>query len=464
MANRNDVSRRQFVKSAAAIAVAAPTIISARALGDETTPPPSERLTLGFIGLGKQGLPAHLNPFSSMKNVQILAVCDVHTGRRERAKRIVAEKYEKAKREGKIDEYIGFMDVINRKDIDALVIATPDHWHTAISIEACKAGKDIYCEKPLTLTIHEARVIIDAVRKTGRVFQTGSQQRSTGPFREACEYVRNGRIGKIKEVHVGLPGGTSKPCDLPGEPTPEGIDWDVWLGQAPQREYSHVLCHPEDDPSKYPFNPGWRDYREFSGGMITDWGAHHFDITQWALDMDHSGPVEILPPENEDDLYGAKFIYRGSPVGDEITVTHVKDVWEGPTKDRKTGEIRNMMQTNGILFIGDKGRIFVNREMIASEPDSILKDPIGENDVHLRKSPQNNHHLDWMDCIKTRQRPIADVEIGSRSVTVCHLVNLAYWYHRKLNWDPQKWEFPGDAEANGWRTRPRRGKYQLPTV
>lgn len=459
--NSRGVSRRDFVKSAAAIAATAP-LASSKLLAqdaDSTTKP----LTLGFIGIGKQGSGAHLGPFARMTNVQILAVCDVHTGRRERAAKTVQDIYSKASRGGTVDQYDKYMDVLNRKDIDAVVIAVPDHWHTAIVIEACKAGKDIYCEKPLTLTIHEAHVIIDAVRKHKRVFQTGSQQRSTGPFREACEYVRNGRLGKIKEIWVAVGGVSSKPCDLPDEQTPEGIEWDVWLGPAPQRGYNDILCRQQSDPNKYPFNPGWRDYREFSGGMITDWGAHHFDIIQWALDMDHSGPVEILPPETEGDGYGAKWIYRGSPVGDEIVVTHKEKVWEGDYIDMRSGEKRHAnMQNNGILFIGDKGKLFVNRQFIATEPEDILKEPIKENEVHLRKSPRNNHHQDWMDCIKSREKPIADVEIGARSVTVCHLVNLAYWNHRKLKWDPKNWEFPGDAEANSWRSRPRRGKYQLP--
>ena len=298
------------------------------------------------------------------------------------------------------------------------------------------------------------------MRKHDRVFQTGSQQRAEGPFREACEYVLNGRLGKIKEVWVGV-GPTSKPCDLPPEDVPTGIEWDMWLGQAPERPYNDVLCRRASDPNQYPFNPGWRDYREYSGGYVTDWGAHHFDITQWALDMDRSGPVEILPPESEGAKYGAQAIYRGSPVGDNIVVTHKEVVFDGEFTDRN-GQKRRMRETNGITFIGEDGKIFVNRGIILSEPDSILKEPIHEDQIMLFKSP--GHHQDWVDCIKTRRRPLADVEIGARSVTVCHLINLAYWHHRKLTWDPQKWEFPGDAEANAWRDRPRREKYELPDV
>ncbi|HEY2588601.1 MAG TPA: Gfo/Idh/MocA family oxidoreductase [Tepidisphaeraceae bacterium] len=456
MAHHTSVSRRSFVKSTAALAVAAPTIISARALGSESTPSPSNRITLGFIGIGKQAS-GHLDFLSGRSDTQVLAVCDVHSGRRERARTHVEEKYKKLERPSDgIAEYKTYQELLDRKDVDAVVIGVPDHWHTAIALNAARAGKDIYCEKPLTLTIHEAKVIIDGVRKYDRVFQTGSQQRSSGPFHLAVNDIRDGKIGKIKEVWVGI-GTTSKPCDLPTEPTPDGIDFDQWLGQAPERGYNDVLCRRATNPNDYPFNPGWRDYREYSGGYITDWGAHHFDITQWALGMDHSGPVEILPPSGDaEDGYGAQFIYRGSPVGDEILVTHKHVVYEGEGIDRKTKEKKKISETNGILFIGTEGKIFVNRSMIVSEPDSIV--------AGQKEGQQVEHRTNWLNCIRSRQKPVCDVEIGARSVTVCHLVNLAYWHNRKLAWDPQTWEFPGDAEANAWRDRPRRAKYDLPQV
>ncbi|HEY8750971.1 MAG TPA: Gfo/Idh/MocA family oxidoreductase [Tepidisphaeraceae bacterium] len=459
MPKSKSVSRRDFVRGAA-LAVAAPTIISSRALGNAQTPAASERLTIGFIGIGKQSS-THLNKHSGMAASQVVAVCDVHTGRRDRAKTTTEKKYDRLERKATVAEFVDYHELLARKDIDAVVIGVPDHWHTAIAMSAVLAGKDVYCEKPLTLTIHEAKTLLDTVRHTKRVFQTGSQQRSEGPFRQACEYIQNGRIGKIKEVWVGV-GATSKPCDLPAEETPQGIEWDMWLGQAPERPYNDVLCRKASDPGSYPFNPGWRDYREFSGGYVTDWGAHHFDITQWALGMDHSGPAEIIPPTGENDEYGAQLIYRGSKVGDEILVTHKKVVYEGPSKNARTGEVKQIKESNGIHFIGEHGKIFVNRSMIVSDPDKILMEPIHEDEIFYFKSP--GHHEDWMNCIKTRNRPIADVEVGARSVTVCHLVNLAYWHHRKLNWDAKKWEFTGDAEANAWRDRARREKYQLPTM
>jgi len=484
-----NVSRRDFVKGAA-LAVAAPTIISARALGNADTPPPSERLTIGFIGLGKQGAGAHLNPLSNRADFEILAISDVHTGRRDRAMKTVLDNYAKKERKASLKDYLHFQEVIDRKDISSVLIAAPDHWHTAISMAACAAGKDIYCEKPLTLTLHEAKVLMDTVSKYKIVFQTGSQQRSTGPFRQACEYVRSGRLGKIKEILVGLPGVTSKPCDLPGEPTPEGIEWDIWLGQAPQREYNDILCRKESDPNKYPFNPGWRDYIEFSGGMLTDWGAHHFDIVQWALDQDHAGPNKILAPADEKDLYNASFVYDKTPFGDNIKVTHVKQVVKGefmlPPQPARGGRgrrggnrgaadqanaqpstqpsMRHFEETNGILFIGEKGRLFVNRGIIFSDPDTILKMPLSAGDVQLRRSPNSSHHDDWLECIKTRKNPITDAEIGARSVAVCHLMNLAYWHRKNLTWDPIKWQFVNDPVADSWRDRVRRPKYDLPKV
>jgi predicted dehydrogenase len=478
--HRSSLTRRDFVKRTAALTLATPLLGSLQSVrgADSKTLPPEERIKLGFIGIGKQAT-GHLEALSGMGNTQVIAVCDVDTTRRERAKKIIDDKYkllERADYPG-CDMHTHFGELLARKDIDAVVIGTPDHWHTAIAIEACKAGKDIYCEKPLTLTIHEAHTLIEAVRKHERIFQVGSQQRSEGPFRQACEYIRSGRLGKISEVHVGI-GPTSNWCNLPAEEPDPGLDWEQWLGQAPMRAYNQILCR-KGLPDTYPFNPGWRDYREYSGGYITDWGAHHFDITQWALDMDHSGPVEARPPADKDAKFGAQVVYRGSPVGDEIVVTHVEKVYEydtlepeqkrrnkattqPTTEPAQPPKPRHVTETNGILFIGEKGKLFVSRSTIRSEPESILAEPLTAGDVSLPKSP--GHRQNWLECIKSRKLPICDVEIGARSVTVCHLVNLAYWHGKKLTWDPAKWEFPGDEEANGWRTRDRRKGYELPEI
>jgi predicted dehydrogenase len=452
-------SRRDLLKGAVATAatLAFPTIIPSSALGDDTQAAPSDRLTIGVIGLGKQGAGHHLRgKLLGRPDMQVVALADVYDGRLDYFRDAVDKKYADLGRKDfkGCKGYKDYHELLARNDIDAVLIATPDHWHTAVATEACKAKKDIYCEKPLTLTIGEAKRIIDVVRKYERVFQTGSQQRSEGPFKDVAEYIRNGKLGKIHEVHVAIAGHTSKPCDLPGEEEPKGLLWDVWLGQAPARPYNHVLCSAEQNPDKYPFNPGWRDYREFSGGYVTDWGAHHFDITQWALGMDESGPTEILPPETQGSLYGAKLIYPKTSVGDNIVVTHVERFDEPKVKDN-----------NGILFIGEKGKIFVNRSRAITLPEGnpFKNDKSDSDKVHLEFTPgRDPHHQNWVNCIKSRKKPICDVEIGARSVTVCHLANLAYWHGRKLKWDPQKWEFPGDAEANGWRNREQRKPYELP--
>jgi len=450
------MSRRQFVKASAAAALAAPMIIPSGVLGYQSTPSANSRLGVAFIGMGKQ-VGGHVNGMLGSRGVQVLAVCDIYKGRRELYQKLIDDKHKEYERKDAkpCDTTGDYREILARKDVDAVFITTPDHWHAKIAMEACMAKKDIYCEKPLTLTIAEAKSVMDTVRKYDRVFQTGSQQRSEGPFYKAVQLINAGKLGKIKEVHVGV-GITSKPCDLPAQPTPEDLDWNTWLGQAPERPYNEVLCH-KGSPDRYPFNPGWRDYREYSGGYITDWGAHHFDITQWALGQDGAGPNEIMPPPaDQKDGYGASFLYKSTPVGDNILVKHVNVVYEHDAKDRQ-GNPQRRKEDNGILFIGDAGKMFVNRGMIVSEPEGIVKEfPDPERRV--------DHRGNWLQSIASRKRPICDVEIGARSVTVCHLVNLAYWNNQKLSWDPQKWEFTGAnaAEHNKWRSRERRKGFELP--
>ncbi|RPH51596.1 MAG: gfo/Idh/MocA family oxidoreductase, partial [Planctomycetota bacterium] len=388
------------------------------------------RLGIGYIGVGTMAY-NHVKGLINEKDVQIITVCDVAKDRREITQKTIDKGYSKDTTYKGCAGFNDHHELLARKDIDAVIIAAPDHWHAAIALDAMKAGKDVYCEKPLTHTIHEAKTLIEAARKLEKVFQTGSQQRSEGPFRQAVDYVRAGRLGKIKQITVGI-GGTSKPCDLPEQEMQPGLDWDRWLGPAPKRGYNEVLS-PRGVHTHF---PNWRAYREYSGGMMTDWGAHHFDIGQWILDMDKSGPVEIIPPDDGKDR-GVKYVYAN---GAEM-------IHGGP---------------GGVTIKGELGEIFVDRGKITSTPDTILKEPLGEKDAKIPKSP--GHKRNWLDCIKSRQRPICDVEVGARSVTVCHLGNLAYWSKRKLKWDPEKWEFPGDDEANKWRTRDRREGFALPTV
>ncbi len=421
-------SRRDFLRASAA--AAAPMIVPASVFGTQEKAAPSNRLTLGFVGTGTMNY-GHLRRAQGTAEVQILAVCDVDKNRREFCRKKVNEGYGKDTTYKGCETYNDYMELIGRKDIDAVMIATPDHWHAIIALEALKAGKDVYCEKPLTLTIHEAKLLIDTVRKYGRVLQTGSQQRSEGPFRQAVEYVRSGRLGKVKQIQVGV-GGPSKPCDLPEEKEEPGLDWDRWLGPAPKRPYNAVLS-PRGMHSHF---PAWRNYREYSGGMMTDWGAHHFDIAQWILDMDQSGPVEIVPPEDGKDR-GVKYVYA-----DGVEVVH-----GGP---------------GGVTVKGELGEIFVDRGKITSTPETILKEPLGEKDVRIPKSP--GHMKNWIECIRSRQKPICDVEVGARSVTVCHLGNLAYWNRARLKWDPKEWKFTDGTGDPKWLDRDRREPYLLPKV
>lgn len=423
------------MKGLSAAAVAAPAIVPGSALGAAGRPAPSERITLGFIGTGKMAGDYHLAELLKFPDVQAVAVCDVDTNRRLHAKKRVEDAYRQKSGFKGCADYNDFRELLAHKDIDAVVIATPDHWHAIPLIEACKAGKDVYCEKPLTLTIAEAKRCIEAARKHDRVVQTGSQQRSSvfGPFRKACELVRSGRLGKIQRVTVGV-GEPSKWCDLWREEMEPGLDWEMWLGYAPHRPY-HSILSPRGVHKHFPL---WRAYREYSGGGMTDMGAHHFDIAQWALDMDSSGPVKVIPPEDPKAEHGVRYIYSNG-----IEMEHVKS-------------------PDGCVFYGANGKLHITRERLTSEPESIVKEPLGANEVHLFESP--GHHRNWIDCIRSRKRPICDVEIGARSATVCHLGNLAYWNHWTLNWDPAQWRFVDDAEANTWLDRPRRDPWQLPKV
>jgi predicted dehydrogenase len=271
----------------------------------------------------------------------------------------------------------------------------------------------------------------NAARRYGRVFQTGSQQRSSGEFLKACELVRNGRLGKVHTVHVAV-WGTSTPCNLPAGETPAGMDWERWIGPAPWRPFNKAL---------HPFN--WRSFREYSGGMMTDWGAHHLDIAQWGLGMDGSGPVEILPPGQTLESPAP------APAGEHVTYRY------------SSGAIVRCgnVGVNGVQFIGERGRITVNRGYFHADPEELGEQPLGPGDLRLYHSP--GHHEDWRQCLWTRQRPITDVEIGARSVTVCHLGNIAIWLGRRIQWDPVKEEIPGDAEASRWLDRPMRAPYHL---
>ncbi len=432
MTKNRPISRRRFV-CRTLTATSLPFLLPARVWAATGDAAPNARLTLGFIGVGKQGR-LLLHSFLPHPDVQVVAVNDVDTTRRLHHKKLVEEFY--ATKQDKdfkgCTEYKDFRELIARKDLDAVVIATPDHWHAYPVVAAARAGKDIYCEKPLSLTIHEARAMVNAVRENQRVFQTGSMQRSDSAFWKGCTLVRNGAIGEVKEVYVSV-GGPSKWCDLPEEPMEPGLDWDFWLGPAPLRPYNSVLS-PRGVHDHF---PNWRNYREYSGGMMTDWGAHHFDIAQWGLGMDESGPVEILPPNGRD---VKRLTYR---YANGVVMYH--------------GGLEGY--NFGVVFVGTKGKVCVDRGRFQAEPESLMNEKFDALPVQLYRS--TNHYRDFVTCVRSRKKPICDVEIGARSVTVCHLGNLAYWHDRKLRWDPAKEQFLDDAEANTWLDREKRGPWKV---
>lgn len=441
-------SRRSFLKQAAVLS-AAPFILPSRLWSAEVKP--NDRIVMGFIGMGKQsqGL---LGAFLHHKQCRVVAVCDVDTTRREAAQQRVNEFY-KDKPDSGLPEckaYNDFREIIGREDINAVCIATPDHWHAIPTIAALATGKDVYCEKPLTHNIHEALAVMKAVKANKRVLQTGSMQRSMAEFRVACELVRNGAIGKIDHITCSF-GGPGVPCDLPEEPMEPGLDWDMWIGPGPMRPYNSVLS-PRGIHDHF---PDWRAYKEYGGGMVCDWGAHHLDIAQWGLGMDDSGPEEVHPPEDPKATRGAVLIY-----GNGVKVIH-KDGFgahffgsEGEVKvDRGKIEFRR----NGKKVAG-----FVQREdggSLSSTLDFIEKEYLKNAKVRLYVS--KDHIRDFLDCVVARKRPITNEEVGGRSAICCHLMNQAYYNHSVIKWKPKKMRFAKDGGKPEWLTRDYRAPWSV---
>jgi predicted dehydrogenase len=440
MKTTHSISRRSFVKIAA-IAGTAPLILRSGLWGADT--PPSRRFNLGFIGVGKQG-DGLMHACLPRNDVRVLAVSDVDTTRRNLAKEAVEKHYSDELKSGSYkgcDVYPDFRDLLARPDIDAVVIATPDHWHALVAIAAAEAGKDIYCEKPMAHTVLEGRAMVRAVREHQRIFQTGSMQRSMGEFRAACELVRNGVLGTVAKVDVSV-SGPPKFCDLPAETEEPGLDWNFWLGMAPQRPYNSILS-PRGACKDF---PDWRRFREYGGGGVCDWGAHHFDIVQWAFGYDDSGPVEFFAADKPNADSGVRWRY---PNGAEVTHT----------------------PGNGITFYGDKGKLNVNRGRfqlwlgdqlksdVMDDYSPLLKELLPPNAVRLYRS--TDHINDWVKCMQTRKLPICDVEIGQRTATVCNLVNAVYFSGEGCKWNPAKEEFTDGTGNASWLTRDYRAPWKL---
>jgi predicted dehydrogenase len=423
------LSRRKFI-SKTALTVGAISIIPRHVLGKGFTAP-SDKINLGFIGLGKQtnGL---ANSFVSKTQSQIVAGCDVWTTKTEAFVNHVGRLYAK---ERKVENYTGitsyadYKELLSRSDIDAVVIATPDHWHAIQAMDAMKAGKDVYCEKPLTHRITEGMELVKTTKETGKILQTGSMQRSNENFRKACELVRNGYMGDITKILVNV-GDPAVPYNMEEEVIPKELDWNSWCGPAPLLPYNHRLAPSTNDVD---FWPDFRLFREVGGGILCDWGAHMFDIAQWALDMDNSGPVRYIPPTDPTSVRGLRMFYANG-----IEMVH-EDFGRGW----------------GVRFIGTEGTMDISRSYFETTPENIKTAELKDSDVRLYNS-NDNHYQDWLDAVKNRTQPICDVETGHRSATICNIANIAYQLGRPLDWDPELEQFKGDAEANALRSRDNR--------
>jgi len=430
-------NRRTFLKSSAALAGALglPRWFVEENLAHaaaEEPKSPNDRPGVLLVGCG--GMGTH-DATVAARFGTVLAVCDVDSNR-------LAEKAEKLKAEGK---YTDFRKAISHKGIDVVVNGTPDHWHTLVNIHAMRAGKDVYSEKPLTLTIDEGRKLIAVARETKRILQTGSQQRSDAHFRLACELVRNGRIGKLQQITTQLPSG---PIGGPfaTKPVPPELDWNFWLGQTPAVEYVPERCHVN-----------FRFWYEYSGGTITDWGAHHNDIAQWANGTERSGPVTVegkvlqepiqggytTPPQ-----YRVEYTYAN---GVRLTCRTIDTETFSGSPSRK---LSDEDERNGVRFEGTDGWLFVNREKIIASRPEIIKEELPASAVRLYVS--SDHMGNFFDCVRTRKPAICEPEIGHRSVSVCHLGAIALRTGRKLAWDPAKEQFVGDPDANTYISRPVR--------
>jgi myo-inositol 2-dehydrogenase / D-chiro-inositol 1-dehydrogenase len=451
------MNRREYLKKSAISAtgmVVVPTIVPASVLGKNA---PSNKINIGQIGCGRIARDHDLPGTMQYDIARVVAVADVDMKRAREGKELI-EKYYREKK--KSDQYVDvktyqdYREMLLDKDIDAVIISTPDHWHAQPAIEAALAGKDIYLQKPTSLTIAEGRALADVIRLKGTVLQVGTQQRSSKQFRIAAELVRNGRIGKLHTVRIGLPGDPAGP-DVPEMPVPKELDYDMWLGSTPEVYYTETRVHPQSGYSR----PGWLRCEQFGAGMITGWGQHHIDSAHWGMNTEYTGPEEIeavaeFPRSGLWDVHGDFMV-----------------------KAKYDNDIMMFISggyTNGIRYEGTEGWIFVSRgnySATASDPESkarsaraldasdpnILTSQIGENETHLYVSEEQ--HGNWLDCIQSRKAPISTAEVGHRTCSVCLISHIAMKLDRKLYWDAANERFRGDDEANAMLTRSQRAPW-----
>jgi predicted dehydrogenase len=450
-------SRRALLRGAIRATTAGfafPTIIPGRALGLSGQTAPSNQITVGVIGTGNQGF-NDIKSFLADERVRIIAVCDVNrestgywegkVGGRDPAKRLVEEFYAKNRPSGTYrgcDAHVDYKELLGRADVDAVEICTPDHWHAIMVLDACQAKKDIYCQKPLSFTVTEGRAMSYAVNKSKVVFQTGSQQRSDRRFHRACELVRNGRIGDLRTVRVGLPSGRpdyarTRDHKKP-EPVPKGFEYDRWLGPAPNAPYAPARCHVN-----------FRWIYDYAGGQVTDWGGHHPDCAQWGMGTELTGPIEIR---------NAKAVFAP----DELWNTATEYYFEAQYDNGVTMIVSNA-EKMGVTFQGTNGKIYVNRGALEASPKDLLDSKIGPEGIHLYES--GDHFRNFIDCVISRLPTAAPVEVAHRSITICHLGNIAMRLGRsKLRWDPRTEQIIGDDEAAKMLSRQNRAPFNLPNV
>lgn len=431
-------TRRRFLK-ATAVGVAAPYLVPASALGRGGAVAPSNRIAMGFIGVGDHGVARNLRGFFRQKDAQIVAVCDVDRDRRENARKLADKHHAKDTADGKYKgcaAYNDFRELVARDDIDGVQVSTPDHWHVLASLAAIRAGKDVICEKPLTLTVHEGRVLADEARKHDRITQTSSENRSLFVYHRMCELVRNGRIGTLRRIHVELPAGHSiRKASHEIQPVPDGFDYDLWLGRAPEAPYCPARCH---------WNFRW--IFDYSGGMLTDWGAHLIDVAQWGNGTEHTGPVSVeatgeFPAEglyNTATQFECKYAFAN---GVELVVSSRSPALEFEGAD---GTVWNESWTGSVK---------------ASDP-KILRSRIGDDETRLYTCT-GGEHRNFLDCVKSRRPCYAPFETGHRTITIAHIANIAMQVGRKLVWDPVKERFTGDDTANGMLRRALRKPWTL---
>ena len=438
MSNKSNVSRRQFLVKAAGTAVGAisfPYIVPSSVLGQRARVAPSNRITMGCIGVGWQG-GSNMNSFLGQKDCQIIAACDVDKNHLQGAVNRINGRYKNKD----CAAYHDFRQLLARDDIDAVSLGLPDHWHAVPAVAAARSGKDIFGEKPLSHNLKEGRAMCDAVKRYGRVWQTGSWQRSQSHFRKACELVVNGRIGKVHTVEVGLPAGHSDFGGTKGQegigPPPAELDYDFWIGPAPYSPYCPARVHKN-----------WRWHLDLGGGQLMDWIGHHVDIAHWGLGFDYAGPHEIEGSGEypKDGLWNTATKYRLTakyPKGTTMTIA-------GGHRDIR----------GGTKWIGEDGWVWVDRGGLDANPKDILKDKIGPDEIHLFESP--GHWRNFLDCVKSRKTTLTPCEVAHRSATPGHLGQIAMLLGRKIRFNPETEEIIGDPTATRMLGRPMRGPWHV---